>query len=273
MKVYTMRYKEVIEAIEKIAPPHLTESWDNSGVQIYTGKNEIFKLMVCLEVTEKTVKEAVEKNADLVFCHHPLIFNPIKSVDILDGDFGSRNTSKQISELIKHDICVYSAHLTFDNAPKGNNWYLAQLLELSNITNLHENPVIPGSVGFLQQQVTLEEFCTLVSRELRMPIESIRFVGKQDTIIKKVGICTGAGADGFYEAKKANCQVFLTGDVKYHQAVVAKAAGIAVVDAGHFATEKIFSENAAKQLLQMTEGRLEIVMATSEKDPFTFVNK
>ena len=114
-----IEYEKLITVLEEIAPPELTESWDNSGVQIYSGKKYIHCVLLTLEMNQQVIDEAVAMKADMIITHHPLIFGGIDSIDAADKQTGS-----YIFQLIGHEISVYSAHLTFDNAPKGNNWYL-----------------------------------------------------------------------------------------------------------------------------------------------------
>ncbi len=249
---------ELVKIIEKIAPPELMESWDNSGIQLEAGSGQIEGILVCLDVTEETIGEAVEKGCDFILSHHPLIFTPLKQIS--QASF----PGKYITELIRRGISVYSAHTTFDSAPGGNNDYLAELLGLSQISAPEGLSIL--RTGYFPQPVSLERVCALVKERLSMK-EPVRFAGRPDDVIRKAAVCTGAGASLLEEAAALSCQLLITGDVKYHDALRGRELGICLVDGGHFATEITFGENMGKRLRSMLEGRARVVFAGKQKNP------
>ncbi len=107
-----MKYREFIELMEEIAPTENYRENDNSGPQIVSGADDVRKVLVCLEINMDVIREAEEKGADVILTHHPLIFTPEECIDY--GDFPGR----YIHECIRRGISVYSAHLSFDFAPK-----------------------------------------------------------------------------------------------------------------------------------------------------------
>ncbi|MEG0662692.1 MAG: Nif3-like dinuclear metal center hexameric protein, partial [Anaerovoracaceae bacterium] len=202
-----MNVEHLIRIIEEIAPPHLAESWDNSGIQLYSGRKDIHSALICLEITAEVVEEAKKKKAEMIISHHPLLFNPPKSIDVRDP------IGYYVTELIKADIAVYSAHLSFDHAPAGNNYYLAKLLGLSNIRMSMNNPEnIPGVIGELVGPHSLQALCQQVEEALQIPKTSLRIVGDLKQEVNKVGICTGAGGAYLTVALRENCDLFITGE-------------------------------------------------------------
>ena len=122
-----MNLLELLAYVEAIAPPALAEDWDNSGIQINCGNKEIKTVLICLDLTMEVLEEAKAIGAELIISHHPLIFEPMKSID-------SRNPNQlKIQKLIQSGISVYSAHMTYDKSPVGNTVMLAQRLGLSGI--------------------------------------------------------------------------------------------------------------------------------------------
>lgn len=104
------------KAMRQIAPPHLAEEWDNCGFQIRCDSDQnIEKILVCLEISDDIITEAIQKSADLIVTHHPLIFGGIRSVDMDDM------TGRYVLRLIRAGISVYSAHTSFDSAKDGTN--------------------------------------------------------------------------------------------------------------------------------------------------------
>lgn len=260
----SMKFEEIIQAIQKIAPEYMQESWDNSGVQIAAGNHEIHKVLTSLEMTDEIVEEAIREDADMIITHHPLIFGGIKSVDSRDM------TGSMIVKLIQAGISVYSSHTPFDKTEGGNNDYLAELIGLRDISGFTDGDEVDmiGRIGILPQPVTLAAMADMLAEELNVESEQIRVVGDMNQMIQTVGLCTGAGADLLDLAIENGCQLFITGDLKYHDAQKAKALGIAVIDAGHYGTEKTFADNFADKLRGIVNGRIEIIASKVDIDPF-----
>lgn len=262
-----MNLDELIKVMEEIAPPDTQESWDNSGIQIAAGPMDIQRVLTSLEITEAVIEEADEQDADLIVTHHPLIFGGIKSIDY------RQMIGSYIVRLLNLGISVYSCHTPFDKLRGGNNDFLARLIGLKEVSGFAspqgENQI--GRVGCLPAPVTLVAMMDLLAERLRMDLEQIRAVGRPDMVIHKVGICTGAGADLMELAIENGCQLFITGDLKYHDAQKAKACGLAVIDAGHYGTEKSFAENFAQKLRAKIGDRVEIIPSEVDIDPFEMV--
>ncbi|HHV79142.1 MAG TPA: Nif3-like dinuclear metal center hexameric protein [Firmicutes bacterium] len=124
--------REVAERIEKWAPKTWAAEWDNVGLQLGDSLAEVKRILVCLDLTPETAKEAIDNSCDLVCCHHPLFFKHFKALTF-ESSFNDL-----VRELIKHDIAVYSAHTNLDIAPGGVEDTLAETLELSSIKVLNE---------------------------------------------------------------------------------------------------------------------------------------
>lgn len=259
-----MRFEELIDAIEEIAPKYIQETWDNSGIQIATGNLEIEKVLTSLELTDEIVEEAIREEADMIITHHPLIFGGIKSIDFRDI------TGSLIIKLLNAGISVYSSHTPFDKIEGGNNDYLAELIGLRDISGFTDGDDVDmiGRIGILPQSMTLAAMADLLAEGLNIDPEQIRFVGNPNQLINTVGLCTGAGADLMDLAIENGCQLFITGDVKYHDAQNAKAKGIALIDAGHYGTEKTFAENFADKLRDIVGNKVEIIESKVDIDPF-----
>lgn len=259
-----MRFEEVVQAIESIAPKYIQESWDNSGIQIATGKLEIERVLTSLELTDEIAEEAIREDVDMIITHHPLIFGGIKSVDFRDV------TGSIILKLINAGISVYSSHTPFDKIEGGNNDYLAELMGLRDISGFTcgDDVEMIGRIGNLPQPMNLASIAAMLAEGLDVDEEQIRFVGNPDQLIHTIGMCTGAGADLMDLAIDNGCQLFVTGDVKYHDAQNAKAKGIAVIDAGHYGTEKTFAENFADKLRMSTGDKIEVIESKVDIDPF-----
>lgn len=257
-----MNADKLRKIIENKSPLSLQESWDNSGFQILFADRDIEKVLVSLEITEDIIEEAAEMGVQLIVTHHPLIFSPIKS--ICDDDI----TGNYIMNLITHRISVYSSHTPFDKCSGGNNDRLAELLGLKNISSMKEDESGICRVGEVEKAVRAEELIHRACEAVGIDSRFAAFCGNLNSKVKRIGLCSGAGADYIKQAIDSGCDLFITGDVKYHQArfVSESRDKISVLDIGHYGSEKIFTANMASYLRENTD--LEIIESKAEKNPF-----
>ncbi|WP_165020456.1 Nif3-like dinuclear metal center hexameric protein [Dysgonomonas sp. ZJ279] len=122
-----MKIKEILHAIEQLAPLSLQESYDNSGVQVGDTNQEAKGAIVCIDITEAVLDEAVALECNLIISHHPLAFRAFKSLT------GKNYIERCMMKACKHDIVIYAAHTNLDNAMGGINYYLADMLNLQNV--------------------------------------------------------------------------------------------------------------------------------------------
>lgn len=109
-----MKIKEVVDALEMFAPLPLQDGFDNAGLQIGLTDAEAAGALLCLDVTEAVVDEAISLGYNLIVSHHPLIFKGYKSIT------GKDYVERCIMKAIKHDIVIFSMHTNLDNAPQGS---------------------------------------------------------------------------------------------------------------------------------------------------------
>lgn len=249
--------KQLVKVIEEIASPELMEPWDNTGMQISAGDDEVKKILVCLDVCDETVDEAVKKECDFIVSHHPMFFDGIKCID--------QETAKgrHIVKLISNGISVYSSHTSFDTVFGGNNDRLAEILDLKAVCAPEEDPIM--RTGELPEAMKLSELCGLVDKNI-MNGKGLSYSGDPDKEVRTVGICTGAGASLMNSAFALGCDVLITGDVKYHDFQKADELGISIIDAGHYETEILFAENMGNKLKEALEGKAEVIPADSQKN-------
>lgn len=122
-----MKVKEIAELIEQFAPVALQESYDNSGLLLGDAEAEVKGILICIDVTEEIVAEAVSTGCNLIVSHHPLIFGGIKRIT------GQNAVQRCISLALKNEIAVYTAHTNIDNAPAGVSFKMGSLLGLQNM--------------------------------------------------------------------------------------------------------------------------------------------
>jgi len=141
-----MNISQVIEALEEVAPLALQESFDNSGLQVGDVSQKVKGILLCLDVTEEVLDEALELDCNLIISHHPLLFKPIKKLS------GKTYIERCVIKACKNDLVIYSAHTNMDNAYGGVNYYLAEKLGLQNLRILS-----PKNDGLLKLVVFVPE--------------------------------------------------------------------------------------------------------------------
>ncbi|NLH31125.1 MAG: Nif3-like dinuclear metal center hexameric protein [Firmicutes bacterium] len=230
-----------VKAMEALAPPELASAWDNSGLQIGSRAAIVERIMVTLTVTENAVERAVTDQADLIVAHHPLIFKPLKAVDT-DLPVG-----RAIQKLLSHRIAVYACHTNLDRAQFGLNYWLAESIGLRNHRilepDLNQEHGL-GRIGSLDP-ISLADLAAKLGKMWRT---QVRYVGDPQALCSKIAVCGGSGSDLIHAAWSKHADVLITGDVKYHAALDAAALGLAVIDAGHYATESIMITKVAAYL-------------------------
>jgi dinuclear metal center YbgI/SA1388 family protein len=353
------RVRDIAEAIERIAPIPLSEDWDNCGLQVGRAEAEASRVLVALTPVDEVFEEAEERGADLLNFHHPLIFDPIKSVDTgsYPGDL--------IARAIRQDLAVYAAHTSYDAAPEGVSVALAEALDLRGtfevvsprgslrklvifvpeenvdavadalaaegagvigeytrctfrtpgtgtflgseatdpylgekgrlemVEEIRLETVVPahaagraaaaavaahpyeeaaldlypidghpegcgyGRVGKLPEPMSPEELREHVASSLGFPA---RLVADPEPgwRVERVAVLGGSGGSFIPEAAATGVQTYVTGDLNYHDALLAHSLGLAAIDAGHAATELPSLASFAKRLAEMVDVPVEV---------------
>lgn len=269
---------DIIQRFELFANPKLAESWDHVGLQLGNPERKVRRVMVALDCRPEVVKEAIEKQVDFIFNHHPAMFHAVKTLDVRDPQIA------MYQALLNHDITVYAAHTNLDNANGGMNDWLADQLELTDVEPLQLTGVDPisgrdygmGRIGELVQPMSpaafgqwcLEKFQLNGARLIVNPAD-------QKQLIKRVAILGGSGQDFWQLAKKRGADAYVTGDVSYHFAHDMIASHLTVVDAGHH-IEVVCQDQLAsllKKWRQENDWDFEIITSEINTEPFKFIVK
>ena len=257
---------DIIKKIEELAPRGLAESWDNVGLLVGDSNAEINKILVSLDATDGVVEEAIDKEVDMILTHHPIFLKGVKNINTTDV------LGRKIIKLIKNDICVYSAHTNLDAANEGLSAYLGSRLQLeeSEILEPTNNFDIidqcgTGRIGYIEE-MTLDKLCDLVKDVLRLP--KVRLIGDPNRVVRRIAISPGSAMEFANIAYKQNADVYITGDIKYHDAQDYKERGMALIDAGHFGTENIVLDMFRDYINEHFQNKLEIITSKVNKDPF-----
>ena len=209
-------------------------AYDNPGHLVGSMQDEVNGILVCLDCTEEAVTEAIEKGANLIVSHHPVIFDGLKAV----------TEESIVFRLIRNGISVISVHTNLDQADGGVNDVLCQKAGLEKVEKVADHEGFLYRIGELAEPLSAEEFATKVSKSLDYPV---KYVG-ENTHIKRVAVCSGSGGSMLYEVAEQGIDAYLTADIKHDVFMDAHAMGIALFDAGHFGTEDIIVAPLAEEL-------------------------
>ena len=262
----------VMNALERIAPRHLAEDWDNTGLLVGSYAQKVERILVALDVDDIVVAEAIECSADMIVAHHPAIFRGMKQLRT-DLPLGRR-----LAALLTHGIAVAAAHTNLDITRGGVNDVLAARLGLEKLSTFITTTQADGSaeslgrIGTLPAPVAIDDFAHSV-RE-RLGVSHVRLVRAADRPVRRVAVVGGAGAEFIDTAVRRGADVYLTGDVKYHEAQRAAEQGMHLIDAGHFGTERPVLPVLADLLraeLAAEHGTVEILVTERQRDVFDVI--
>ena len=253
-----MKLCDIINNLDTLIPTTLSEEWDNDGVMLALDRErEIGRTVVTLDVTRDAIEFAKKNGADLIISHHPFIFNPLKNLDTC-------LKTELILELIRSNISVLSYHTRFDNSEGGMNDSLAAALGYENTVPLDGM----ARAGDLPDTFSPEEFAVWVGEKLSCDV--VLYSGRNT--ISRAAVLGGGGKDFVAPARLAGIDAIVTGDIPHRIVTEEVEAGITVVDAGHFGTEKIFVD-AILPFLEKAGISLDTVFQFRGEDPAVFVCK
>ena len=233
-----MKIKEVIKALERFAPLPLQESWDNAGLQVGLTEAEVSGALLCLDVTEQIVDEAVSKGCNLIVSHHPLIFR--KLARLTGEDYVQRSVMKALA----NGIVILSMHTNMDNARGGVNFKIAEKLGLQNVRFMNPRTIDgvecgSGVIGEWENPIAVDDFIIMLKK--RFGVECVETNQLLRRPIKTVAMCGGAGAFLVDEAVAAGADAFLTGEMHYHE-FFGREQQIQIAVIGHYQSEQFTSE-------------------------------
>ena len=241
--------KKVYETLDSWAPFETQMSFDNAGLLVGHENREVTSVLVALDVTQSVVEEAAALGCNLIVAHHPVIFEPVRTLT------DSNPTGRVLLTMVEQGIAAICAHTNLDAAQGGVNDLLAQALQLNGNELLEQDGVDregrPYGIGRIGAAHALGssagEYAAFVKEQLGAA--SVRFVdaGKP---VSRVAVGGGSCGSMLMDAVKAGCDTFVTADVKYNVFLDAKELGINLMDAGHYATENVICPALADYLKQ-----------------------
>ncbi len=246
-----IKINEVIKYVENIAPVSLKENWDNVGLLIGDRNNSTEKIVFSMDLTNTAIDFAIENNAKMIITHHPIIFKPLSKVnsDTVRGE--------KIIKCIKNDISVYTAHTNFDSCLNGTSDAVFNALKLTNkkVACVVDEKLNAGlaRIGEFSTSITFED---LLKSLKKIGFLNFKYLGNENYYSKKIKkVCILGGSfdmQSLEVASKENCDVFITGDIGYHNLQECLDLNIIAIGLGHYNSEifglKRLMENLSKDL-------------------------
>ena len=254
-----------MNALERFAPLPLQDGFDNAGLQIGLTEVEATGALLCLDVTEAVVDEAIALGFNLIVSHHPLLFHGLKHIS------GATYVERCALKAIKNDIVIYSAHTNLDNAPGGVNYKIAEKIGLHDVKILQpkelESTAGSGVIGMLDEPETELEFLKRIKKTFE--VECLRHNKLTGRFIQKVALCGGAGSFLMPDAQRQGADVFITGEIKYHE-FFDYDKGMLVAEIGHYESEQYTKELLAN-IISENFPSLEIEITKINTNPIKYL--
>ena len=253
-----MELAKFCACVDEIAPRGLALDFDNVGLLVEPDHAEIKKVLIALDCTTVTAREAIEMGADLLVTHHPQFFHGVKSIGFSSPVTGAA------ALLLRHGVGHFAAHTNLDAAEGGVNDTLASLLELKDVTPIPPENV--GRVGALPKPLKLS---ALVDRCNRLLSSRAAYTGDPDQLISRVAVLGGAGGGDIEYAQDAGAQAYITGEAKHSQILEARERDLPLILCGHYETERVVLKSL-RDRLQILAPDVQYTITLREKAPLLF---
>ncbi|MEV4275804.1 Nif3-like dinuclear metal center hexameric protein [Actinoplanes xinjiangensis] len=261
--------RAVVDALDARFPRSWAESWDRVGLVLGEFEHPVTRVLCVVDCVPETVDEAIERGADLIVAHHPLLLKPVSSIapDTFKGAL--------VHRLIRAGVALYTAHTNADVANPGVSDALAARLGLTGL-----RPLAPaegaaagegrglGRIGELPEPLTLAALTRLAAERLPVTAAGVRAAGDPDALIRTVAVCGGAGDSFLAVAARSGADAYLCADLRHHPVSEHLASGgPALLDVAHWASERPWLDDVAAWLREVFP--VEVLVSDLDTDPWT----
>lgn len=255
------KIKDVLNYLTSLYPLEHGANFDQGKIGLQFGSLEdvVKKAIVCLDVTNKVIDEAIETGANLIISHHPFMFSPLLNLNY-DSNFGLK-----LLKIIQNRINIMAFHTNYDVGYDGMNDVLARKLGLSNIkyTTIQIDNTSLIRLGECEK-TSLKDYCEVVKKCFEQ--KTIKVAGNLNKTISKVAVVGGSGSSEFYEALKTDADVLVTGQLPHHLGIEAIENGFALIEVSH-AVEFYGVEDLYEKLKNKFK-EIKFGLYNKEYDPF-----
>ena len=264
---FDVKITEVVSALERFAPLPLQADYDNAGMQIGLTEAEVSGALLCLDVNEQIVDEAIRKGCNLIVAHHPLIFRKLRRIT------GDDYVQRVVMKAIKNDIAIVAMHTNLDSAKGGVNYKIAEKMGLKELEWMGSQQNVggvdggEGVIGTLSEAMAADDFVLMLKKvfgvECVMANELIR------RKISRVALCGGAGDFLLQDAINAGADAFVTGEMHYHQ-YFGHEQEIQIAVIGHYQSEQ-FTIELLKEIIERDCLGLKCTMTETNTNPIIYL--
>lgn len=269
----TVLVRDILQQLDQQAPFRLAENWDNVGLLVGDPGREVRSLLIGLDPANSLVDEAIERGADTILTHHPVIFRPLSAINT------STPEGMLLEKAISNRISIIACHTNLDSARDGVSDILAERLGLSGLgpilpTGAEETETGLGRTGSYQVPMRGNDFIKKVMEVLDLP--TLQIAGPLPEAITTVAVCGGSGSDFAEAAMKSGADVYITAEVKHNIARWAEEHRFCIIEGTHYATEQPATALLATKLETIAAANdwdIEILQTKTEKHPFVYMHK
>jgi dinuclear metal center YbgI/SA1388 family protein len=277
-----MRLADVLAVLRAVAPEHLAASWDRVGLHLGSERQRIRRALLCIDLTEPVMAEAVAHGCELVVAYHPPIFDPLRR--LTDQTWKER----VVLEAARRRMAVYSPHTALDAVRGGMTDWLcdglgkhSQRLTITDHVDEHAPERPPeddapgaGRVHHLARPVSAATLVARVKRRLGLAHVKVAVpiadnphcdspaAGK----IQSIAVCPGAGGSLF--ERYSLVDAYFTGEMQHHQVLDMTARGQLVILAGHTNTERPYLPAYRERLVSAGADHIEWRISEADRAPF-----
>lgn len=263
---------QLIGTLDQMWPRSVAEEWDQVGLVVGHPEASVSKALLCVDVVDQTVTEAIDQGADVIIAHHPLLLRAVTSL--------AEHQSKGhlVARLIRAGVALFTAHTNADAVDGGTSETLGRALGVEGMEVIapSSDPTMGiGRVGVLATPIRLYDLASQLGALVPQTAGGIKVSGDPEQTVQRVALCTGAGDSLLGHPKVASADVYITGDLRHHPASDTQQArllghGPALIDVSHFASEWFFLDSVKRSLNASIPG-LDVVVSELVTDPWDFV--
>lgn len=269
----------VVAALEAAYPPSWAEAWDRVGLVLGAREAEVSRVLLAVDPTLAVAREAVERGAQLLVTHHPLL---LRGASFLPADDGK---GAVVTHLLREGAALWCGHTNVDRSTRGTVGAWISLLELQEA-----RPLLPGeengqaahgserfglgAVGTLPAPTTVGALTTVIAGQVPATARGILHTGAAERPVHRIAVCPGAGDSFLDAAVEAGVDAYITSDLRHHpalehlEAAADPSAVPALIDVPHTASEALWLPLAQQLLTEAVPG-LDVQISALTTDPWS----
>lgn len=263
------KVKDFMKLVESHAPISYKEDYDNVGLMVGDGEDIITGILFSMDTTNAVIEEAKEKGVNLIVSHHPLLFMKPKSIT------NETAQGKKIIKLIRNNINLYAAHTNLDSVKDGMNDTIVKMFDYLDFDIIEKCPFDfdsgIGRIVYLRTAIKLKDFIEKTKKVLDVPL--LRYSGDLNQTVNRIAIINGSGQSYFQKSIELGADCILTADTTYHHVQELEELGVAIVDPGHYLSEKNVYNHLMMKMVKKFNQEFDVPVYFSEveKDPYQFI--